>query len=317
VARIACPGCAEEVSDLATSCPQCGRGFTADPPVDALDAEASEEVRVHTDELDRMSWRAARGVRVDVLALLVGGIVTLIVAYLTSPVQGFHWTNDAPDFARMYRSSELRERASRPVSAAPPLPSAALPEPAAPIAPAPPQTSPAPEPAAPRAAGPLDAILVALVALALLRGAAIGALREATSLGVVVATVIAVRVWNQPFAHWLQSPTGASVRYDLAPFVAGALLTAVVLVAVALFAREMRQGLRPVGHGILDRVAGGALGLAEGLLVVGVLTVSLGALLGREHALVVTSHSLAWVEHIEQAFTPATVESRVAAPLPR
>jgi len=282
MARIACPDCAAEVSELALSCPRCGRDFTAEP---------SDEERVHTDDLEQMSRRAARGAPIDVLALLVGGIVTLILAYLTRPAE-FRWTNTS-DFEAMYRA-ELRELENRAVSAPPPTATdpLAAPQP-------PPEMPPTLAPTIPHTAGPLDAIVFALVALAALRGVVIGAVREAISLAAVVVAVIAIRVWSPPLAHWLQSPTGASMRYDLAPLVAGAAIAAVVLVAIALFVREIRRGRPPVVNGRLARFAGGGLGLAEGLLVSGVLTVALGALLGRDHVLV-ASHSLGWVERVER-----------------
>jgi hypothetical protein len=101
---------------------------------------------------------------------------------------------------------------------------------------------------------PIDFVAIAIVTIGFLRGLSLGLLREALSIATLGAAVIAVRVWNQPFAHWLQHPSGPSVRHDLAPWVAGALVAIAVMLAVATFARVMRQGARFVARGFVDRI---------------------------------------------------------------
>ena len=147
---------------------------------------------------------------------------------------------------------------------------------------------------------PIDFVAIAIVAIGFLRGLSLGLLREALSIAALAAAVIAVRVWKQPFAHWLQHPSGPSVRYDLAPWVAGALVAIAVMQAVATFARVMRQGARSVGRGFVDRIGGAALGAAEGMIAVGVLLFVISTALGRTHSLLATSRSLAMLDRAAQ-----------------
>jgi len=147
---------------------------------------------------------------------------------------------------------------------------------------------------------PIDFVAIAIVAIGFLRGLSLGLLREALSIAALGAAVIAVRVWNQPFAHWLQNPSGPSVRYDFAPWVAGALVAIAVMQAVATFARVMRQGARSVGRGFGDRIGGAALGAAEGMIAVGVLLFVISTALGRTHSLLATSRSLAMLDRAAQ-----------------
>jgi len=76
----------------------------------------------------------------------------------------------------------------------------------------------------------------------------------------------------------------------------------------------MRQGARAVGLGWFDRLAGGALGAAEGALAAGLLLFAIGAVLGPSHELLARSRSYAWVERVRQA--PTLVPTDVAAPPP-
>ena len=112
--------------------------------------------------------------------------------------------------------------------------------------------------------------------IAALRGLSLGLIREAFSLGALAAAVIAVRVWNEPFAHWLQRASGNQLPHYLVPWLAGALLAVAVVAAVGTFGRVMRQGARAVGLGFFDRLGGAALGVAEGALAAGVLLFVIG-----------------------------------------
>jgi len=160
---------------------------------------------------------------------------------------------------------------------------------------------------------PIDLLVCAILSIAALRGLALGLIREAFSIGALAAAVIAVRVWNEPFTHWLQNTSGGGLPHALAPWASGALLATGVIAAVAIFGRVMRQGARAVGLGWFDRLAGAALGVAEGALAAGVLLFAIGAVLGPSHTLLAQSRSYALLERVRQA--PAA--SDVAAPPPR
>jgi len=161
--------------------------------------------------------------------------------------------------------------------------------------------------------GPIDMVALAVLLIAALRGMSLGLIREVFSLGALAAAVIAVRVWNEPFAHWFQRVSG--LPHYLVPWLAGALLAAGVVTAVAMFGRLIRQGVRGVGLGFFDRLGGAALGVAEGALAAGVLLVMIGGVLGRGHSLVANSRSFALLERAER-LTAAREAPRpdVAAP---
>jgi membrane protein required for colicin V production len=147
---------------------------------------------------------------------------------------------------------------------------------------------------------PIDLVAFAILVFATLRGMGLGLIREACSIGALAAAVIAVRVWRQPLAHWLQNPSGLSVRYDFAPWLAGVLLAVGVLVAVGIFARVMRQGARAAGLGLFDRLGGAAIGAVEGAIAAGALLFVIGAVLGRSHTLLSGSRSFAMLQRAEQ-----------------
>jgi len=163
--------------------------------------------------------------------------------------------------------------------------------------------------------GPIDIVAFAVLLIATLRGMSLGLIREVFSLAALAAAVIAVRVWNEPFGHWLQRASGNQLPHYLVPWLAGGLLAAGVIAAVATFGRVMRQGARAVGLGFFDRLGGAALGVAEGALAAGVLLFAIGGVLGRNHALVATSRSFELLERAEQiASARAEPGPDVAAP---
>jgi colicin V production protein len=126
--------------------------------------------------------------------------------------------------------------------------------------------------------------------------------------------VVAVRIWNEPLTEWLVSATDGRLGHALAPWLSGALLAIAVIAAVGMFGRVMRQGARAVGLGWFDRLAGAALGMAEGALATGVLLLVITSALGRHHSVVAGSRSLALMERFEQLASSRPPEPDVAAP---
>jgi uncharacterized membrane protein required for colicin V production len=291
----------------------------ADPTAASRRLEAGAEDRIDSEELRKRSLQASRGWRVDLLAVLVAGIVTLTVASFSRPIPSIPWSKyGVPD------ASQPRPRAQPPIAIDPP---AGIPADGRLTRP-PPESSPRaavdlpnleparanssrPEPATTR----LDLIALVIVALATARGVVIGMLRAAISIAVLGSAVVAVRVWNASLANWLQSPMGASLRYDVAPWLAGVLLAIAVLAAVATFARVMRQDTRALARKGLDRLGGGALGAVEGVIVAGLVVFVVGAWLGRGHPWLAPSHSLALLERTERSAGPRPAAAvDVAAP---
>jgi membrane protein required for colicin V production len=161
---------------------------------------------------------------------------------------------------------------------------------------------------------PIDLLALAIVLIATLRGLALGLIREAFSIAALGAAVIAVRVWNGPFTHWLQNASHGGLPQYLAPWIAGGMISLAVIVAVAIFGRVMRQGARAVGLGWFDRIGGAAIGIAEGALAAGILLLAIGGVLGRDHVLLSHSRSYALLEQVRHS--PALAPGDVAAPPP-
>src|SRR5258705_5580376 len=89
---------------------------------------------------------------------------------------------------------------------------------------------------------PIDLLAFAILLIAALRGLALGLIREAFSIGALGAAVVAVRVWNEPFTHWIQNSSRGGLPHDLAPWICGGLLAIGRILSVSLFGRVMRQG---------------------------------------------------------------------------
>jgi len=140
--------------------------------------------------------------------------------------------------------------------------------------------------------GPVDVAAVSLLALGMLRGLWIGAIREAFSFGALAAAAVAVRLFGGDAAWWLERYSPVALSPTAASIAAGVLLAVLALLAVGLTGRLVRRGIRAVGLGMLDRLAGAALGAAEGALLI-LLALFLGTtLLGHDHPALTESRTL-------------------------
>jgi membrane protein required for colicin V production len=147
---------------------------------------------------------------------------------------------------------------------------------------------------------PIDFIAFGILLLAMLRGMSLGLVREVFSIGALAAAVITVRVWNEPFGHWLQRASGSQLPHSLVPWLAGFLLAVGVLIAVGMFGRVMRQGMRAAGLGLFDRLGGAALGFAEGAIAAGALLLIIHGIAGNDSAMLARSRSFALLERAER-----------------
>jgi membrane protein required for colicin V production len=114
--------------------------------------------------------------------------------------------------------------------------------------------------------GMIDLAVVAVLALAVLRGLWIGMVREAFSLAALATAVIAFRSLREPVA----AEIAARTQWD--PLIATAAAGGVVVVAAILFVTIVgaivRRLVGVAGLSALDRLGGAAVGAAEGLLLV-------------------------------------------------
>ena len=156
----------------------------------------------------------------------------------------------------------------------------------------------------------LDAVAGAVLALALLRGVWIGAVREAFSLAGLAAAAFTVQRFRLPAGAWLVAHGPFQMTELAARLLAALGLGAGTILLVAVVSRLVRRGVRGAGLGFVDRLAGALLGGVEGALVVGVLVFGLVTLLGRDDEALAGTRSLAAYEWAESA---AGIEKRGAS----
>ena len=161
------------------------------------------------------------------------------------------------------------------------------------------------------ATAPVDLLVAAILGIALLRGLFLGLIREAFSIGALAAAVVAVRLFNAEASALLEGFASEWLPAAAIPYASGALLGLVVLFGVGFAGSVIRKGARAIGLGWADRIGGGALGLAEGAIASGVLLLALGGFLGRDHAFLDGSRSVAFLEQLRGS---ASGPSDVAAP---
>jgi len=147
----------------------------------------------------------------------------------------------------------------------------------------------------------LDAIALGVLGAAMLRGVWIGMIRESFSLAALAGAFLAVRFGTAPLAEWLVG----HAPFTLAPLtwrvLCGVALGIASIAVIGALGRGVRRGMREVGLGLLDRLAGGALGAAEGALAVGLVVLVLAAVVGRDHPPLQGSRALAVLERARQA----------------
>jgi membrane protein required for colicin V production len=113
-------------------------------------------------------------------------------------------------------------------------------------------------------------VVLAILGIALARGALRGLVRETFSVASVGAAVAAVILFSGDTSLWLLRVTEGRIGEMAAPYAAGALLAVLGIGATALTGRFLRRGATAVGLGWFDRTGGALLGTAEGLLLAGI-----------------------------------------------
>lgn len=163
----------------------------------------------------------------------------------------------------------------------------------------------------------IDVVVTAILALATLRGLLIGLTREAFSIAALVGAIVSVRIFTDPVAMWLRRDVGLDAGDFTLRLAAAVLLLVGVVAVVVLAGRILRRGIRAAGLGWADRVGGGVLGSAEGLLVAGLLLGAVVTLAGRDHELIAESRALAALDEARSLAVRADARiADVAAPPP-
>jgi membrane protein required for colicin V production len=161
---------------------------------------------------------------------------------------------------------------------------------------------------------PLDIVVVAIVAAAMLRGLFIGLVREAFSLGALGGAYLVVQLFTLPAADWLQEFSNGDIGPSMAPWLAGAGLAIGTITVVVLLGRGLQRTLKAAGLNWADRFGGGLIGAAEGVLVAGILLMLGAEVLGRDHPAFSETASLAALEEFERLSQESEIDIDVAAP---
>ena len=168
-----------------------------------------------------------------------------------------------------------------------------------------------------RAVSLLDVAACLVLGIALLRGLAIGMVREAFSVAALAAACIAVRFGSGPASAWLLENALPGLGPLGARLLAGAAIGLGAAIGVGICGRIVRRGIEAAGLGLADRLAGGAIGAAEGALLVAIALLIGVTLVGRDHPLLAHSRTLAAFERAERLARNGGFAVDVAAPPPR
>ncbi len=148
---------------------------------------------------------------------------------------------------------------------------------------------------------PLDGIVLTVILAALARGLFIGLVREGFSMVALASAVLITRATAPTAGVWLNERTGGQIGELAAPWVAGFVIALATAAAMGLVGRLARKGVRLAGLSWFDRVGGGALGLAEGVLVSALVVLGAVWIVGRDHPGVADSRSLATYDAMQSA----------------
>jgi len=162
----------------------------------------------------------------------------------------------------------------------------------------------------------IDVLALGILTLAAARGLLIGMIREAFSLLALGGAVIAVRLFTDPLATWLRTEAHVTWGDFTVRVAAGVLLVIGVVGAVVITGKIVKRGVRAAGLGWADRLGGGLLGAAEGLLVVGLILAGAVAAIGRDHAALADSRTLSFFDEARAVANRDAPHTDVAAPPP-
>jgi len=137
----------------------------------------------------------------------------------------------------------------------------------------------------------IDVVVLAVLVLALLRGLWIGVVREAFSLAALAAAIFAFRALRGPVAEEIAMRT----QWDslVAEAAAGGAVVIGALLFVTIVGAIVRRLVSTAGLSFVDRIGGGAIGLAEGALLVGLALFGATEILGPKDPLLAGSRSVA------------------------
>ena len=145
----------------------------------------------------------------------------------------------------------------------------------------------------------LDGIVLAVLAIATVRGITIGLIREGFSIGALGGGLIAIRYGLEPGAHLVRQATSDAIGTTASMWVAGIAIGLFVIVCTGAVGKLLRRGARSVGLGFADRIGGGVIGAAEGALAAAVILIGTTWVAGAGSAVVTGSKSIEVLEQVQ------------------
>lgn len=146
----------------------------------------------------------------------------------------------------------------------------------------------------------LDGTVLFVLLVAIARGGYIGMIRESFSIAAVGASCIALRFGNEHASGALVNVSGGEIGAGVAPFITGAVILFSTIALIGILGRQLKRGARAVGLGWADRVAGSALGMAEGALIATLVVMGATLVFGPEHSSIENSRSVEAVNVLQE-----------------
>jgi membrane protein required for colicin V production len=146
----------------------------------------------------------------------------------------------------------------------------------------------------------LDAAVLVVMGIAIVRGMWIGLIREGFSIAALGGGLLAVRYGIEPLANWVEKISNGDLGPTASAWIAGAAIAIVAIVALGSLGKVLRRGVHAVGLGWADRIAGGFIGAAEGALVAAVLLVVATWAAGPDSPLVENSKSIEILDGLQK-----------------
>jgi membrane protein required for colicin V production len=156
----------------------------------------------------------------------------------------------------------------------------------------------------------LDAVVLVVMALAVVRGLWIGLIREGFSIAALGGGLLAVRYGIEPVGAWIERASDGDIGATASLWIAGAAIGITAIALLGAIGKLLRRGVHAVGLGWADRIGGGFVGAAEGALASAVLLVIATWAAGPDSPLIEKSKSIHILDGLEQY----VAENREALP---
>ncbi len=146
----------------------------------------------------------------------------------------------------------------------------------------------------------LDAVVLVVMGLAIVRGMWIGLIREGFSIAALGGGLLAVRYGIEPLSSWIEGISNGDLGPTASTWIAGAAIAITTIAVLGSLGKILRRGAHAVGLGWADRIAGGFIGAAEGALASAVLLVIATWAAGPGSALVEKSKSIQILDGLQK-----------------